>query len=66
MVKNRPDLSFVLIGEMGGRNELLEDLPNVYFLGHKAYKELPAYGSAFDACVMFWKVDDWIHVGGEA
>ena len=56
----RPDLSFILIGEKGGRHHLLEGLPNVHFLGYKAYEELPRYGRIFDACIMFWKVDDWI------
>jgi glycosyltransferase involved in cell wall biosynthesis len=57
---HRPDISFVLIGEKGGRNRLLEGLPNVYFLGYKEYSQLPYYGKAFDACMMFWKQNEWI------
>ena len=56
----RQDLSFVLIGEMGGKNRLLAKLPNVHFLGYKEYSQLPYYGRTFDACIMFWKSTDWI------
>lgn len=56
----RPNISFVLIGEILGRNELLQNLPNVYFLGYKEYEQLPSYGRAFNVCIMFWKVNDWI------
>jgi glycosyltransferase involved in cell wall biosynthesis len=57
---HRPDISFVLIGEKGGRNNSLEGLPNVQFLGYKEYSQLPYYGKAFDACIMFWKQSEWI------
>jgi glycosyltransferase involved in cell wall biosynthesis len=56
----RPDLSFILIGETVARPAILRNLPNVYFLGYKEYEQLPNYGKAFDVCIMFWKVNDWI------
>jgi len=57
---HRPDISFVLIGERGERNRPLERLSNVHFLGYKEYSQLPYYGRAFDACIMFWKQSEWI------
>jgi glycosyltransferase involved in cell wall biosynthesis len=56
----RPDISFVLIGEVSDKQEEIQNLPNVHFLGFKEYKQLPNYGRAFDVCMMFWKINDWI------
>jgi glycosyltransferase involved in cell wall biosynthesis len=47
-----PEGSVVLIGKIAVDAEqkvkILDDLPNVYFLGRKPYSELPAYCKAYD------------------
>jgi teichuronic acid biosynthesis glycosyltransferase TuaH len=53
LAKARPSWSFVLIGwedESFERSEL-HHLANVYFLGKKHTKEVPAYIQHFDACI---------------
>jgi teichuronic acid biosynthesis glycosyltransferase TuaH len=53
LAKARPSWSFVLIGwedESFERSELHE-LANVYFLGRKHTKEVPAYIQHFDVCI---------------
>ena len=61
----RPQYSFVLIGgyEMEQTRETndvsrLSGLPNVHFLGHQAYSELPSYLAHFDACIIPFLVND--------
>ncbi|MFX0196645.1 MAG: glycosyltransferase [Candidatus Hodarchaeota archaeon] len=56
----RPDFSFVLLGQVLGNYQFLQNLPNVHFLGYKDYAKLPNYGKAFDVCIMFWKTSEWI------
>jgi glycosyltransferase involved in cell wall biosynthesis len=34
--------------------------PNVTWLGKRAYKLIPAYGSAFDVAIMPWLDNEWI------
>ena len=53
VAKARPDWSWVLIGdEREGQHSLgvakLRNLPNVYFLGHKPYEQLPHYLRGID------------------
>jgi glycosyltransferase involved in cell wall biosynthesis len=45
----RPGYSFVLIGDRRVDVSRLESLPNVHLLGHRPYRELPAYCRAFTA-----------------
>ena len=61
----RPQYSFVLIGgyeveQTRGTNDVsrLSRLPNVHFLGHQAYSELPSYLAHFDACIIPFRVND--------
>ena len=61
----RPQYSFVLIGgydmeQTRKTNEVsqLSRLPNVHFLGHQAYSELPSYLAHFDACIIPFRVND--------
>ncbi|MBN1569574.1 MAG: hypothetical protein JXA73_17145 [Acidobacteria bacterium] len=58
--KNCPDWSFVFIGAVSGDYVELASFKNVYFLGPKAYEEIPVYGKFFDACFMGWKPHEWI------
>jgi glycosyltransferase involved in cell wall biosynthesis len=53
-----PECSFVLIGNIHLRPEELSPLinrPNVFFLGGKAYTDLPSYTSHFDVCFLPYK-----------
>ncbi len=55
-----PDLQFVFIGRALGDFSLVQDLPNVHFLGWKSYEEIPFYGKHFDVGIMNWKMTEWI------
>ncbi len=49
----RPQYSFVLIGQVFGRDmSELERLPNVYLLGNQKYELIPSFLSEFDACTI--------------
>ena len=49
----RPQYSFVLIGQVFGRDvSPLEKLPNVRLLGNKPYADIPSYLHDFDACLI--------------
>lgn len=59
IARQRRDWSIVLIGPVReDHHEIMDDIaqleqqPNVYFLGHKPYSELPAYIKGFDVCLM--------------
>jgi GT2 family glycosyltransferase/glycosyltransferase involved in cell wall biosynthesis len=53
VARSRPQYSFVLIGQVFGRDvKALESLGNVRLLGNKPYAEIPAYLHGFDACVI--------------
>lgn len=60
LATSRPEYSFVLIGQKLGRFSKISDLENVHFLGPRDYDDLPAYGKAFDACLLVWKMSEWI------
>jgi glycosyltransferase involved in cell wall biosynthesis len=47
----------VLIGPVVGSFGVLRGLRNVYFLGKRPYKELPAYAKGFDICLIPFKSD---------
>ncbi|RDV16689.1 glycosyltransferase family 1 protein [Pontibacter diazotrophicus] len=53
MAEARPDLSFVLIGweDEAFEKSSLHTLSNVYFLGKKHTKDVPAYIKHFDVCI---------------
>ncbi|WP_162054844.1 glycosyltransferase [Pontibacter pamirensis] len=53
MAQARPDLSFVLIGwqDKEFENSSLHTLPNIYYLGKKHTREVPAYIKHFDVCI---------------
>jgi|GEM_PF-748859 len=61
--ENLANASFVFIGNiLSKRIDItdLKNLKNVYFLGAKSYKELPAYIKEFDVCISPRKVDAYI------
>lgn len=53
VAKSRPQYSFILIGQVFGRDvSRLEALPNVRLLGNKPYSEIPSYLYNFDVCTI--------------
>ncbi len=53
VARRRPQYSFVLIGQVFGRDvSQLEALPNVRLLGNRPYADIPGYLFNFDACVI--------------
>jgi glycosyltransferase involved in cell wall biosynthesis/polysaccharide pyruvyl transferase WcaK-like protein len=49
----RPDVTFVFVGGIARVSlEALEGLPNVRFLGHRPYEEMPGYLRRFDVCLV--------------
>lgn len=56
--RTHPEWSFVLIGPVDTGVSLLESLPNVRLLGHRAYVDLPAYLGCFDAAVIPFKINE--------
>jgi UDP-galactopyranose mutase len=55
----RPDWSFVFLGPVLKISaEDLPRAPNIYFLGQKAYAELPAYLSGWDVALMPFALND--------
>ncbi|AVX19601.1 MULTISPECIES: glycosyltransferase [Carboxydocella] len=56
----RPNWSVVLVGPVGAGIDVsaLQALPNVYLLGRREQKELPAYLKGFDVCLNTFKIND--------
>ncbi len=53
VAKLRPNYSFVMIGQVFGRDvSQLQQLPNVFLLGNKRYEDIPYYLYHFDACTI--------------
>ncbi|PWJ38515.1 glycosyltransferase [Sediminitomix flava] len=53
--ENMPDYSFVFIGPINQREfrgQELKKLPNVHFLGQKAFEDIPAYIKGADVCLI--------------
>ena len=58
----RPQYSFVLAGQIFGRDTLaLEALPNVRMLGPRPYQEMPSLLSSFDVCIIPFKLNQVTH-----
>jgi len=55
-----PDVSLVLIGDATHSMERFDKYPNVYWLGYRAYEQIPAYGSGFAVALMPWLDNPWI------
>jgi uncharacterized SAM-binding protein YcdF (DUF218 family)/glycosyltransferase involved in cell wall biosynthesis len=52
LATGHPQWSFIMVGPQQTHTPLLENLPNVYFIGAKPFPELPAYVSRFDVCLI--------------
>lgn len=60
--RRRPDYTFVFVGSASADLAPFEGLPNVKFLGKKAYEEVPRYGKCFDVAIMPWQRNKWIEM----
>ncbi len=59
LAKARPDLSFVFLGPVVKiSSDDLPRAPNIHYLGQKAYADLPAYLSGWDAALMPFAMND--------
>lgn len=59
LARRRPDWHFVLLGPIVKIDrKLLPKAPNVHYLGLKAYKDLPAYFSNWNAAMMPFALND--------
>src|SRR5690606_5358427 len=47
-----PDAQLVLVGDATSPMKRFEPLPNVHWLGRRAYEEIPRYGLGFDVALM--------------
>lgn len=55
----RPDWSFVMVGPVVKISpDDLPQLPNIHYLGHKTYDELPAYLSGWDVALMPFAINE--------
>lgn len=58
-----PHWSFVLVGPVGAgdktRSDELPTLPNLHFIGQRAYQELPAYIAGFDVCLIPYRLNSY-------
>ena len=52
LAESRPQWTFVMIGRLASPAEQLQRLPNVHFLGKRAYEDLPIYGKQFDVGIL--------------
>jgi glycosyltransferase involved in cell wall biosynthesis len=57
LANQNPLVSFVFIGTTYEDISVLQRLPNVFFLGQKAYQDLPAYLSCFAVCCLYYKTN---------
>lgn len=60
MARSLPDCQVVLIGDATCNMDELTALPNVHWLGHRKYEEIPALGRGFDVAIMPWLDNEWI------
>ena len=58
MAVERPDWSFVMIGEVKTDTAAVRKLPNVYFPGRRPYQSLPGYCRKFDIAVLPFVVNE--------
>lgn len=64
LAEREPGWSFALVGPVWGDlagEEKLRAMPNVYFLGHKAADQLPAYCKGMDICLIPYVLNEYTH-----
>jgi glycosyltransferase involved in cell wall biosynthesis len=55
-----PEAHLLLIGDATCSMDRLTRHQNVTWLGAREYRDIPAYGRAFDVAIMPWLQNDWI------
>jgi len=60
VIRSRPQYRFALVGPMAADFEKLTRHENVIATGQQPYRAIPAFGAAFDVCLMPWLQNDWI------
>lgn len=58
LAQARPGWSFVLIGKLATDDAPVRDLSNVYLLGQRDYRLLPAYCKAFDVALLPFVINE--------
>jgi len=58
IAEKKPDWSIVLIGKVNVDVSQLREHKNVYLLGPRDYKELPAYSKAFDVAIIPFVINE--------
>jgi glycosyltransferase involved in cell wall biosynthesis len=56
LASQRPNWSFVMIGRVAVPDAEVPRLPNLHFVGKRPYETLPAYGKAFDAAIIPYRL----------
>ena len=64
LVKRTPEWTYVFIGPIGESDpstnvELLRTLPNLYLMGSRAYRDLPAYLAYADVALLPLRINDY-------
>lgn len=57
LAKQRPQWTFILLGDIFVDVDELKALPNVHLLGRKPHEEMPLYLYHFDACLIPFKIN---------
>lgn len=60
IARELPEAGLVLVGDAASSMRRFERLPNVHWLGRRAYEDIPRYGAGFDVALMPWRDNDWI------
>jgi glycosyltransferase involved in cell wall biosynthesis len=68
LAMNLSDVSVVFIGKENGSRKLkrsqsyrkMKSLPNVHFMGYRSYERLPAYLKGFSACILPFRMNEWM------
>jgi glycosyltransferase involved in cell wall biosynthesis len=63
LATTHPNWNFVMIGPIGNMDNTslnhIPRAPNIYYLGHRDYNELPDYVSCFDVCVIPYSINEY-------
>ena len=56
LAERRPQWTFVLIGRVAVPGDQVPRRPNIQWLGHRPYEQLPAYAKGFDAAIIPYRL----------
>jgi glycosyltransferase involved in cell wall biosynthesis len=60
LAAQRPDFTFLMIGRVAVPEAEVPRLPNLKFLGRRPYETLPAYGKAFSAAIIPYRLNSQV------